>query len=393
MMFVSTVCLFLCLAALGLRAQETSTSPPTLTVHSNLVIVPTLVKNRDGEIVFELKATDFILTDNNMPQHLALDRNTDFQPLALAICVETGGAGAGYLSDYRKLDAILDTLIGNVDHKVAIIGFDSAPHLLLPFTSHVHEASLELANLRAGDNGASILDAVAFAIAQLQGQPAGYRHAILLLSETVDQGSTTTLKEALRLISNTNTAIYSFGFSSTGSAVRHEAGKFNRDDPGPAGGCFSRAGADAEYKGRYSRQVLDCISDLAPPLRLATMTFLTARDGLRTNTAESIAKLTGGEFFRFHNTKDLQASLVAASNDVPNYYILSFRPTLLTPGLHALHLEIRGHPKLVVKYRTEYWTDDDTAGCSTHLPSSPGALGSCAKAPLGSRSAKSDHLH
>ena len=218
-----------------------------------------------------------------------------------------------------------------------------------------------MAGLREGDTGGAILDGVAFAVAQLRAQPARYRRAILLLSETVDQGSKTTLSEALRLISDTNTTMYSFGFSSTRSAVSHEASKFNSHEQGPAHGCFSRDGADAEYEGHYGKQVLDCISQLAPPLRLATMTFLAARNALRTNTAESIAQLTGGEFFHFHDAKDLKAGLIAVSNDVPNYYVLSFRPTSLTPGLHVLRLEMKDRPELVLKSRSEYWIDSDTA--------------------------------
>jgi len=107
--------------------------------------------------------------------------------------------------------------------------------------------------------------------------------------------------------------------------------------------------------------VLDCISQLAPPVRLATMAFLTARNSLRSKTAESIAQLAGGEFFHFHNAKDLKASLIAVSNDLPNYYVLSFRPSSLAPGLHALHVEARDRPQLVLKARREYWIDDDSA--------------------------------
>ena len=106
--------------------------------------------------------------------------------------------------------------------------------------------------------------------------------------------------------------------------------------------------------------MLDCISQLAPPLRLATMTFLTARNALRTETAESIAQLSGGEFFRFHDAKDLKAGLIAVSNDVPNYYVLSFRPTSPTPGLHALHVVTKDHPQFVMRSRREYWIDDNT---------------------------------
>jgi VWFA-related protein len=360
----------LCLAAVDLRAQQNDTGQPTLTVRSTLVQVPVLVKTKAGQVILGLTAADFLLTDDGVPQSLTLDPDTDSQPLALAIVVETGGAGARHLTDYRQLDAFLNALVGGVERRVAVIGFDSTPHLLRPFAPDTVDASRQLGSLREGDLGAAILDGVAFAVAQLREQPTRYRRAILLLSETVDQGSKTTLGEALRLIGDTNTTIYSFGFSSASSAVSHEASKFGsvtlgalsmgHSEPGPAHGCFSREGADAEYEDHYGKQVLDCISQLAPPLRLATMAFLAARSSLRTNTAESIAQLTGGEFFHFHDAKDLKAGLIAFSNDVPNYYVLNFRPTSLTPGLHALRLEIRDGLRLALHARSEYWIDGET---------------------------------
>lgn len=265
-----------------------------------------------------------------------------------------------HLRDYGRLDSVLDALIGNVERRVAVIGFDSAPHLLVPFSSRTADVTRALSGLNEGDNGAAILDGIAFAVELLRGQPPRYRRAILLLSETVDQGSKTNLDEALRLISDTNTAMYSFSFSSTHAAVSHEASKFSSSTPGPAHGCFSREGADREYDGHYSKQVLDCISQLAPPLRLVTVSFLAARTGLRTKTAESIAQLGGGEFFHFRNAKELKANLIVLSNDLPNYYVLSFRPTAPAPGLHALHVDTQSHQPVVVNSRREYWIEDDT---------------------------------
>jgi VWFA-related protein len=374
-----SVCIYsllACLTAIGLRAQPGDTGQPTVSVRTTLVQVPVLVKTKAGDVVFRLTADDFLLTDDGIPQKLTLDEDTDSQPLALAIVVETGGAGATHLDDYRQLDAILVALIGGVEHRVAVIGFDSTPHLLMPFSSSTDDVSKQLANLHKGDERAAVLDAVAFAVGQLRAQPARYRRAILLLSETIDQGSQTTLGEALRLISDTNTTIYSFAFSSTATAVSHEASKYGHpgvtagltgvgvgaksDEPGPPHGCFSREGADPEYDGHYSKQVLDCISQLVPPLRLATMAFLAARGALRTNPAESIAQLTGGEFFHFHDAKDLKAGLISVSNDVPNFYVLNFRPTSLRPGPHSLRLEIKDHHQLVLKSRSSYWIDDES---------------------------------
>src|SRR5580693_7576965 len=191
MRIACTLVVLLSLAAAG-TAQQSDKDRPTFTASSALVEVPILVKTKSGDVVFQLTADDFLLTDNGVPQHLTLDQDTDSQPLALAIVVETGGAGARHLDDYRQLDSILDALIGNVEHRVAVIGFDSVPHLLMPFNSRTADASQQLAGLNEGDQGAAILDGIALAIAQLRVQPPRFRRAILLLSETIDQGSKTT---------------------------------------------------------------------------------------------------------------------------------------------------------------------------------------------------------
>jgi len=345
-------------AALAVAQQPENATSTTLTVSSTLVQVPVQVKTKSGKNVYELTPDNFLVTDNGIPQTITLDDDTGSQPLALAVVVQTGGAGAAHIADYQGLGAILDAILGNVDHLVSVVAFDSGPHLLQPFTPDTALATRQLNNLQPGNNGAAILDGVAFAVAQLRQQPANYRHAILLFSETLDQDSNTTLEEALRLISNTNTTMYSFAFSSTHSAVRHEQSKFNQGEPGPTHGCFSRDGADAEYEGHYSKQVLDCISQLAPPVRLATMAFVAARNGLRTNTAESIAQLTGGEFAHFSNAKELQKSLVAVSNDVPNFYLLSFHPQPPTPGMHTLRVELKDDPHFELKARSAYWIDE-----------------------------------
>jgi VWFA-related protein len=339
-------------------ALEQESNPTTLTVRSTLVEVPVLVKTKGGQVVFELTADDFVVTDDGVPQQVRIEEDTDGRPLALAVVVETGGAGTRHLADYAALDAVLDALIGNVEHRVALISFDSRPRLRMAFTENTADVSEQLSRLNGGDEGAAVLDGVAKAVEELKAQPPRFRRAILLLSETRDQSSTTTLSQALKSISDANITMYSFGFSSTGAAVGHEASKFNQRQPGPAHGCFSKDGADAEYVGQYSKQVLDCISQLAPPLRLATMAWIAASDGLKKNTAESIAGLTGGEFFHFKDAKDLRAGLIRASNDVPNYYVLSFRPSSVTAGLHALKVELKERPGLVMRARTEYWIDE-----------------------------------
>jgi hypothetical protein len=94
------------------------------------------------------------------------------------------------------------------------------------------------------------------------------------------------------------------------------------------------------------------------------MAFIAARGSLRVKTAESIADLAGGEFFPFKNEKDLKTALIALSNNIPNYYVLSFRPTAPAPGIHALQVTSIRRP-YAVKARREYWIDDDESKSDT----------------------------
>jgi VWFA-related protein len=353
------------LAVPAADAQSSNAAVPSISVGTNLVLVPALVKTKSGELVFSLTAQDFLLTDNGDPQTLHLEPDTDSQPLALAVIIQTGGSGVAHLPEYHGLDAVLDAVIGNVSHRVAVITFDSTPHLAQDFTDNTDVASANIATLQAGDPGVAILDALKFGIDLLRKQPAGYRRAVLLFSETLDGNSQTSLEDAVRAVDDTNTAIYSFGFSSTRAAAKHEGAKVPRPGgteysrtPYAEGGCMSHeSSADPDAHGKRSVQALDCAEDLIPPLRLGRIAFDAARNSLRRNVPESVAQLTGGEYFPFTNAKTLSAHLVTISNDVPNYYMLSFHPQSPSPGPHALHLTLNGRPELELKARTSYWVD------------------------------------
>lgn len=347
------------------QSSGASQKAPTITVRSNLVLVPVLVKDKTGEPVLSLNAGDFILTDNGVPQSVRLELDTDSQPMALAVIVETGREGALHLSDYHNLVAALDAVIGNVPHRIAVIGFDSKPRLEQDFTNDTDAAAQTVAKLQRGDAGAAILDALDFGIGLLRNQPSAYRRTVLLFSETIDHGSETHIEDAIREIDDTNTAIYSFAFSSTKTGVKHEASKIPReggspymDEPYAPGGCMSKdPNVDLDAHGNRSVQALDCASDLLPPLRLARMMFIAASDGLKQNVPKSVARLTGGEYFAFSEADTLRHDLITVSHDVPNYYVLSFRPQSPAPGLHALGLSLKEKPRLHWSTRKAYWVD------------------------------------
>jgi VWFA-related protein len=359
------------------QTSTTPTSPvtspvtsanPVLSARSNLVLVPALVRTKSGELVFTLTAKDFSITDDGVEERVALEENTDGEPLALVIAVETGGGGARQLDKYIHLATTIEAVVGGVPHKVAVVGFDSGPILIQDFTSDLDVVDGAIRGLSPGNGGAAILDGLGFSIDLLRKQPPEYRRAILLLSETIDHGSHMKLDEAVREISDTNTAIYSLGFSSTRSDVGHYAseelpsvwngGGFSNPNPQHPGGCMGKdPDADPGTSQNKLSQAYDCLGQLAPPLAAIRMAAIAAMDGMRRNAPETVARLTGGEFFHFGNARSLESSLLTISNHVPNRYVLSFQPQAPHPGLHVIELRLKEHPNLVVTARRNYWAD------------------------------------
>ena len=129
-----------------------------------------------------------MLTDDGIPQKLTLEQETGGEPLALVVAIEVGGAGAREFNKYSSiappLAPMLESIVGNVPHKVAVVTFDSKPALLQGFTSDTDVAAdaiqtlmpgctrqhhlmncaspLAIHDVGLGDNGAAILDALGF---------------------------------------------------------------------------------------------------------------------------------------------------------------------------------------------------------------------------------------
>ena len=381
-------------------AQLPASQTPAINAHSTLVLVPALVRNKAGELIYTLTANDFVLTDDGIPQKLTLDQDTGGEPLALVVVIEIGGAGTREFEKFRALASMIESVVGEVPHKIAVVAFDSQPTLVEDFTPDADAAAAAILdlepgcsrehhmdncasphavhNLSLGDNGAAILDSLGFSVHLLRKQPSEYRRAILLVSETLDRGSHLKLEEALRTISDTNTVIYSIGFSTAKSEAAHYAYRelstqsgdqrpFENHHPNPPNGCMGKdPNPDLDANPNKLVQAYDCLTQLAPPLALAKMAAIAATDGLRRNIPETVARLTGGEYFKLTDAKNLERSLGTISNHMPNRYVLSFQPQSPHPGLHVIELRLQNYSNLEVTARSSYWAD--TEATSTNQP-------------------------
>ena len=53
---------------------------PTIHVNTTVVLVPTLVEKKSGEVLYGLQPKDFTLLDNGVPQTVHVDEDLDSQP-------------------------------------------------------------------------------------------------------------------------------------------------------------------------------------------------------------------------------------------------------------------------------------------------------------------------
>src|SRR5690349_1206144 len=81
--------LFALLAVPALVAQQSST--PTFRADTSEVLVPTLVTDDQGKVIFGLTAKDFVIRDNGVEQVVRMDETFAAKPVSLVVAVQTGG--------------------------------------------------------------------------------------------------------------------------------------------------------------------------------------------------------------------------------------------------------------------------------------------------------------
>lgn len=304
----------------------------TLHARSNLVLVPTLVEDKSGHPVFNLSAEDFIVTDNGVQQSIKLDSGADRAPMSIVVLVQVGRSAVREFNKMVGLPAMVEDLAGDTRHRIAVVEFDSRPRMLQDFTSNSDAVKRAVYSIQPGDDQAAILDAVWYAVDMLQDEPAQNQRVIVLLSETRDHGSRTPIQEAVRKIGGSNVVVYSLAFS----PAREDLFDFSN----PSGGI-----------------------ELLPLVHAAVA-------AIRKNAAAALPRMTGGEYLRFNNGKQLDNQIAMLANQVHNRYVLSFQPADPSPGLHLLKVELKHPLQARVLARTRYWAAGSSLSDGGELPSS-----------------------
>jgi hypothetical protein len=443
-------CLFFSVMTFGQDA-------PVFRTDTTVVTVPTLVVQSNGELLYGLQARDFVIRDNGEIQTTRMDETMDADPVSLVIVLQTGHRALHTLesdacrtkpfddfssvpkghciSALRSIGLMLETFLHTPGSELAIVTFDSHATLRQDFTADVSSISDKMKNLPEGDGSDAILDALNTSLQMLDKRPAHQRKIILLVSEMLDNGSTTlTYEQAARRITDTNTEFYTVTFQESSDEAQkamqtglsmmglipggggginglHDnapdggMGGVGGSIPGGTGGRMATGGMGNGISGGMSGGPGGGMGGGMPgggmgggmpgggmgggpggglsrifgpqgiPWGSMILPLLhLAAEEMKANVPQAIADLTGGEYIIFDSPNSFDSALGMLGNHAHGRYHLSFRPNKATPGAHKIDVSL-AEPLtgVFVASRRGYWLRKSDWGASKAASAAPSA--------------------
>jgi len=314
---------WLCVPVVMIGTLASPGQTPKSELGSRYIYLPILVENRAGKVIYDIPSEDFLVSDNGTPRPAVLAGDLNRQPIALVLVIRTGHNPQDELQTIGGLGGLLNALASQPLDRTAIIAYDQEPRLIQDLTSNSDDLDSSVGELRPGNNGASLYDAVHLAVDVVQRAPDDTQKVILLIGGARDHGSN--LSDPVPLIeevASQNVAIYSLAF--------HQP----------------RKGLTADL------HALNPFSGLA----------------MGQNAAQSLAQLTGGDFFEFKDTKTFEARMLEVASHIHNRYMLRLDTSGAKPGLHSLRVvvQIAGEHRVMAK--TAYFVPDKSADAGEYSP-------------------------
>jgi VWFA-related protein len=327
-----------------------------LKVQVALVNMPVTVRNAKGEMVDDLEARDFRITDNGVEQKIShFDLGGD--PLSLVILIETSSRIDPLLPGMRKTGILFTQTVMGPEGEAAVVGFNDAVDKLQDFTNDGDAIENVVAHLETGTSGSKLYDAMAVGVDMLSGrmpQPTadrpGRRRVMLVMSETVDGGSEAKLGEVLRKAQLSNVTIYSLGLSTTRSELKGKP----RDTPAPIGppGVMTLPPPPGTVQTPPGEVTSSSGVDL---LGLAIWAVEHADNKVKDHAMEVACTATGGAHLSTYKDRSIEKVIDEIGGELHSQYTISYAPTdSAAVGYHEIRVDV-DRKNLKVRTRPGYY--------------------------------------
>lgn len=272
----------------------------SLRIKTDLVTLPVIVTNREGDLVNGLKQADFLVYDDSTLQEISLF-SVDDRPVSMCVVFDSSGSMSGNKIERAKQAIARFIETSHPRDEFFLIEFNSRPHLLLESTRDA-DALLAKLNYIKPDGETALYDSVYLGINKaLNGEQS--RKVVLLVSDGSDNNSRYTYKHVKRQLQESGVIVYGIGI----------------------------------------------FSNMLPKRRLAGEDVL-----------EKLAKESGGRAFFPNDSQEMDEAFERIAVELRRQYMIGFEPSNFVPDgkWHRLKVTIKQRPgekKFVVRTRKGYF--------------------------------------
>ena len=291
-----------------------------------LVTTPVTVRDSHGEMVYNLEANDFRVTDQGVAQRIShFDLGGD--PISLVILMETSSRIEPLMPEIRKTGILFTQTVMGSTGEAAVVGFNDSVDKLEDFTTNADQIENTIANLRTGSSGSKLFDAMAVGMEMLSSRPQataekpGRRRVMLILSEATDEGSEKKLGEVLRQAQLASVTVYGVGLSTTRAGLQAKPKPPERPNL-PVGTVPPPPGVPATptYEDNYrygSADLMGAVVWLVQHIH----------DQAKGNPLELAAAATGGANLSTFKDRSIENAIDEIGGELHSQYTISYTPT------------------------------------------------------------------
>ncbi len=348
---------FLPFCAQGQSAESAGAQQPRvpqaqnkIRVHTEEVIAPVTVLDKQGAPVLDLTPKDFHVFDNGVEQTIDhWDMGGD--PLAVALVIETSSHIAMMAPVIHGMGSIFTETVMALNGEAAVISYDSTVDVRQPFTHDHDDVQQAIAQVKFEAPEMRLYDAMAEVVEQLKTRPANYRRVMLIVGESQDIASDTKLGLVLRDAQLANIAIYAIGPSSSTADLRFGDKPPNRGikyPPGVLSGPTRPGAMQIPGNGGPPGGTLD----LAP---VAIWLISRGTNEIRNHQLAVAAAATGGVHYRAFRDRTVRTALDQIGGELHAQYILGYAPPAdRAAGFHEIKVTVT-RPNVTVRTRLGYF--------------------------------------
>jgi VWFA-related protein len=337
------------------KPGTTVQKPPQSTIRVKVALVnaPVAVHDAKGELVLDLEQKDFHVLDNGNVQKIE-SFDLGGEPLSAVLVFETSPQIAPLLPAVQKSAIVFTQTVIGPSGDAAVLGYSDAVEQLLPFTADRDKIEKTITNLKPGNSGARLYDALSTAVGLLRDRPPSRRRVVIVVAEARDSGSEEKLGAVLREAQLSNIVIYSVGLSTTAAALRSppsESGPIQATPPG----TFGRPPIPGTAQTPTSEQQRDGNMDL---LALAVWAVQHATAVVKDRPLEVATVATGGMYQSTFRDKSIESAVDAIGGELNAQYTLSYHPTGPdAAGFHQIKVTV-DRPGTKVRTRPGYYVEE-----------------------------------